>query len=123
MGRLLTRFGDAAVERQFTDRERAEAPSAGPRRAAYFAARFAAKEAVMKALGIGFARGVAFADVEVTLPHGGAPLVVLRGEAATVAARLGIRGWMLSISRGGGVAVASAIAVDAETPVVRPYPG
>ena len=112
MDQLLACFGGDAVERQFTDRERAEAPPGGARRATYFAGRFAAKEAVLKALGVGFARGVAFTDVEVIRSPGSAPQVMLRGQAAILANRRGVRGWMISISHSGAVAIASAIAID-----------
>lgn len=122
MGRLLARFGDTALERQFTDQERHDAPARGRARASYFAGRFAAKEAVLKALGTGFARGVAFTDVEVARTPSGAPRVTLGGEAAAVADRMGVRGWILSLSHAGGVAVASAIAVDTD-PAVKPQSG
>lgn len=119
MGRLLTRFGDAALERRFTERERRDAPARARARASYFASRFAAKEAVLKALGTGFARGVAFTDVEVARAPSGAPRVRLGGEAAAVADRMGVRGWILSLSHAAGVAVASAIAVDID-PAAEP---
>jgi len=111
MRMLIDRFADMAIERQFTDREKDEAPS----RAAwadYFAGRFAMKEAVLKALGVGFSGGVAFTDVEILPCRGGAPRVKLSGHAGAVAAKLGIRGWRLSISHAAGIAVASAIAID-----------
>jgi len=119
MERLLARFGSAALERQFTELERREAPGSGRARASYFAGRFAAKEAVLKALGTGFARGVAFTDVEVARAPGGAPRVKLRGQAAAVADRIGIQGWILSLSHAAGVAIASAIAVDTD-PATKP---
>ena len=119
MERLLARFGDAALERQFTGLERRAAPARGRARASYFAGRFAAKEAVLKALGTGFARGVAFTDVEVVRAPGGAPHVTLGGKAAAVADQMGVQGWILSLSHAAGVAIASAIAVDTD-PAAKP---
>lgn len=60
MDRLLRSFGDAAIERQFTEREISGAPTHGLARATYFASCFATKEAVLKALGAGFAGGRCF---------------------------------------------------------------
>jgi holo-[acyl-carrier protein] synthase len=79
------------------------------------AARFAAKEAVSKALGVGLhimARdGIDWHDVE-TLPDGnGKPNVYLRGRAATRAAELGLANWSISLSHGRDVAVAFVVAL------------
>ena len=114
MDRLLRCFGNAAIERQFTEREISGAPPPGWLRATYFASRFAAKEAVLKALGVGFATGVAFTDVEVSCIRDGAPRVELSREAAAAAERMGIGWWILSLSHAGGIAVASVIAVDTD---------
>ena len=72
------------------------------------AARFAAKEAVMKALGCGW-RQVGWREVEIT--GGGAPRVVLRGRAAVRAKALGVSEVLLSLSHTDEVAVAAAVAV------------
>lgn len=75
------------------------------------AARFAAKEAVMKALGTGWGGGVAWRQVEVVSPRGGgAPVLKLSGKAFTRAKALGIRGWHLSLSHAGGFALAFVVA-------------
>ncbi len=78
------------------------------------AGRFAAKEAVLKALGTGFGAGIAFADVVIHRAPGAAPEVRLAGGAAKAAAALGVTGWRLSISHAGGVAMASVLALGAE---------
>lgn len=75
------------------------------------AGRFAAKEAVLKALGTGFGAGVAFTDVIIFRAPGAAPEVQLSGGAAKAAEALGITGWRLSISHAGGLAMASALAL------------
>jgi holo-[acyl-carrier protein] synthase len=82
------------------------------RNAESFAARFAAKEAVMKALGTGYAKGVWWRDIEVVRASG-APRLVLHGGAAARAASLGITRWHLSLTHTGGQALAYVIAEGA----------
>ncbi|ACA59016.1 holo-acyl-carrier-protein synthase [Candidatus Desulforudis audaxviator MP104C] len=103
------RTGGRLLVRLFTPAER---DCCRARRAAYecYAARFAAKEAVFKALGTGFS-GCCWHDVEITNGPGGGPVVALTGSAARVAARRGITGVLLSLSHEGDQAVAFAIAV------------
>ncbi len=67
-------------------------------RAAHYATRFAAKEAVLKALGTGFTEGIGFRDVEVRRNAKGRPFVVLSGRAQEVAREMGVREIPLSIS-------------------------
>jgi holo-[acyl-carrier protein] synthase len=86
----------------------------GPDRIERLAGRFAAKEAVLKALGTGFGAGVAFTDVAIHRAPGAAPEVRLSGGAAKVAAALGVTAWRLSISHAGGIAMASVLALGAE---------
>jgi holo-[acyl-carrier protein] synthase len=83
----------------------------GPDRIERLAGRFAAKEAVLKALGTGFGAGVAFTDVIIQRVLGAPPDVRLTGGAAQAAARLGVSAWRLSISHAGGMAMASALAL------------
>ncbi|MCY3786059.1 MAG: holo-ACP synthase [bacterium] len=111
-GGLLARR-PSVVERLFTPAERAYAEArADPTER--LAARFAAKEAVMKALGAGFG-DVAFRDIEVVRAPGGRPEVVLGGRAAARAERAGVTGWHLSLSHTPTTAVAVALAVAAGT--------
>jgi holo-[acyl-carrier protein] synthase len=72
------------------------------------AARFAAKEAVAKA--IGAPKGLLWHDVEVRTADGGQPLLAVRGSVAAVADSRGIRHWHLSLSHDGGIAVAMVVA-------------
>ncbi|MDB5415371.1 MAG: Phosphopantethene protein transferase [Rubritepida sp.] len=88
---------------------------AGADRVERLAGRFAAKEAVLKALGTGFGAGVAFTDVEIHRAPGAAPQVVLSGGAAKAASALGVTAWRLSISHTGAMAMASVLALGAET--------
>lgn len=75
-----------------------------------FAARFAAKEAVMKAMGVGLWK-FAFRDVEVAKARSGAPSVVLHGRALELAGSLGVQEWRLSITHTERTAQAIAIAL------------
>jgi holo-[acyl-carrier protein] synthase len=113
---------DPLIPRCFAADELAEI-GAGPDRIERLAGRFAAKEAVLKALGTGFGAGVAFKDVVVRRKPGGPPEVVLSGGAALAARRLGVTGWRLSISHAGGMAIASAIALGAAAHVAVPPDG
>lgn len=83
----------------------------GPDRVERLAGRFAAKEAVLKALGTGFGGGVAFSDVIIHRSAGTPPQVRLTGGAAKAAIELGIIEWRLSISHTRAMAMASAIAI------------
>lgn len=102
------------VERLFSEAERVDAgrrrdPTEG------LAARFAAKEAVMKALGVGLGR-FALREVEVTRSPSGAPSVRLHGGAAAVAHERGVVEWHLSLSHTHRVAHAVAVALEASCP-------
>ena len=74
------------------------------------AARFAAKEAVMKALGVGLG-AFAFRDVEVVKAPSGAPSIALTGRAAELASRRGVTSWHVSLTHSGLVAEAVAVAL------------
>lgn len=93
------------AERCFTEAERAYCASK-PNPPQHFAARFAAKEAVGKALGIGMRR---WQEVEVRRERGG-PSVVLRGRLADRALHLGVREVFISLSHSRTDAVAVAVA-------------
>ncbi len=75
------------------------------------AGRFAAKEAVLKALGTGFGAGVAFTDVLIRRAPGAPPKVHLVAGAADAAAAMGVTDWKLSISHTAGMAMASVLAL------------
>lgn len=105
---LLAKHGDRFLGRVLTEGERGycagkhdPVPS--------IAARFAAKEAVLKALGTGWSRGVGWKDVEVVKGETGPPTIALHGEAARIAAALGADRTHVSLSHDGGAAVAMAI--------------
>jgi holo-[acyl-carrier protein] synthase len=79
-----------------------------PRTAESLAARFAAKEALAKALGAG--GGMHWADAEVLTDDAGRPSLVVRGTVAERAASLGVTRWHVSLSHDGGIASATVIA-------------
>jgi holo-[acyl-carrier protein] synthase len=97
------------AERLFTDNER-EYGFDQHDPAQSLAARFAAKEAVMKALGAGIG-DFEFRDVEVVRAESGEPSVVLSGKAKDWAAARGVVGWHVSLTHTHGMAMAVAIAV------------
>jgi holo-[acyl-carrier protein] synthase len=74
----------------------------------HLAARLAAKEAVLKALGTGLARGVRWRDVEVVNGAGGRPRLRLAGAARSAADRAGVRSTEVSLSHTAGLAIAFA---------------
>jgi holo-[acyl-carrier protein] synthase len=108
------RFGT----RVFTEAEREASARRGVGATAYLARRWAAKEAVSKALGVGFS-GFSYTDIEVVNLRSGAPTVALRGELGEWARRLGVIRWHLSLSDTADLAFATAVA---EGPEVLPPP-
>jgi holo-[acyl-carrier protein] synthase len=112
VARLARALGDGTgrfASRVFTEDELAYAAARPRRRDEHLAARFAAKEAVLKALGTGWSDGIAWTDVETRRDGDGPPTVQLRGRAAEVAASLGVRRWALSLTHTSTHAVASVI--------------
>jgi holo-[acyl-carrier protein] synthase len=109
--RLIERYGDRVLNRVYTPAELAHCRGRVPE----LAARFAAKEAVAKALGIGLlimARdGVHWHDVETLPDPKGKPVVHLHGRAAACAAELGLTDWSISLSHGRDVAVAFVVSL------------
>ncbi len=97
------------AERVFTPAERAASARRGVGAAAYLAKRWAAKEAVSKALGVGFS-GFRYTDLEVVNHPSGAPSIALTGELAEWASELGVRQWHLSLSDTRDTAVAAVVA-------------
>ena len=85
------------------------------RPAVHYATRFAAKEAVLKALGTGFSEGIAPADVEVQRASTGRPMARLHRKAAEVAKRLGVKEIPISLSYTHNEAVACAMAITYES--------
>ena len=104
----ISRYGDRFVRRIFTANEIAYA-GAKANRFERYAARFAAKEAGMKAIGTGWSGGVRWHDLEVISLPSGKPTLQLHGQAAEYAAKLGVRQIHLSLTHTATMAMAFVI--------------
>ena len=108
--KMLAKHGDLFRQRVFTDQEieycsiRKAAPQ-------HFAGRWAAKEAALKAIGTGWAKGIQWTDIEVVNQVGGKPVLKLHNAGLTVAQERGIREILISISHCKAYAIAYAMAV------------
>lgn len=108
---MLDTHGQRFLDRCFTVAEQEVADVSSPnKRAERLAARYAAKEAVLKALGTGLAGGIEWIEIGVVRQNG-PPSIELRGRAAEVAADQGITEWRLSLSHTHGIAMASVIGI------------
>ncbi|NLE43213.1 MAG: holo-ACP synthase [Chloroflexi bacterium] len=109
--RVLTRYGHVFLNRVFTLYEVAYCRG----RSHELAARFAAKEAVSKALGVGVRllapEGIDWHDVEIVSDQLGKPLVALSGRAAARAQDLGLTEWEISLSHSRDNAIAMVVAM------------
>jgi holo-[acyl-carrier protein] synthase len=107
--RLAMQRRERLPERLFSDAEREYAfRQKDPSKS--LSARFGAKEAVMKAMGVGLWK-FKFRDVEVIRAKSGAPSVALHGRAAEMAAARGIGGWLLSLTHTETIAMAVVLAL------------
>ena len=104
IAKAVERWGQRFLGRTYTDGELAYCRGRAPQ----LASRFAAKEAMMKALGTG-RRGVDWKEIEVVRQRGGAPTIQLHGRALGVAMRLGVSQTALSLSHSHEYAVASVV--------------
>lgn len=104
----IERFGVRFLGRIYTAGEIRYCESKA-NRAERYAARFAAKEAAMKALGTGWSRGVRWRDIEVSREPGGRPTILFHGRAAEFAAKLGATHVALSLSHTAEQAIAQVI--------------
>ncbi len=109
--KLLEHSETAFTSRSFTDGE-ITSFGEGVNRTQTIAGRFAAKEAVLKAIGTGFGNGIAFTDVEIQRVSGSPPTVSLHGGAAKIAEGREITEWWISISHSEEMVIASVIAVS-----------
>jgi holo-[acyl-carrier protein] synthase len=115
VARMIERHGEMFISRVYTPEEirycqnRKQATQ-------YFTGRWAAKEAILKALGIGWRRGITWRDIEIRSEPGGGPVVAVRGGVKDVVGQLGIAQLLVSIShcRTHATAYALAIARDSK---------
>lgn len=107
-GHVVAVGGDRWLRKIFTDAELTYADGRTDR----YATRFAAKEAVVKALGVGFRAGIAPRTVEIICDRDGRPQVQLHAAASRLAADLRVGGVLVSMTRDGGLAAAAAWALS-----------
>lgn len=107
----IGRHGERFLARVYSANERLLAERSGEASAQFYAGRFAAKEAVLKALGTGYGQGLAFHEVEILREKSGAPALHLHGNARARAAELGITRILVSITHTRSDAHAVAVAV------------
>jgi holo-[acyl-carrier protein] synthase len=108
----IARFGDRFLNRVYTPAEIAYCRSKKKGATQSFAARFAAKEAGMKAIGTGLRRGVTWHDVEVSREPGGRPMILFHRKAAEFAGKLGMKRAALSLTHTEHEAMAQVILED-----------
>ena len=111
IGESITRFGHRFLARVFTKDEIRYCQSK-KNSVERFAARFAAKEAAMKALGTGASRGVTWTSIEVGHAPGGRPIIRLHGAAAQIAEQARVRHISLSVTHTESQALAMVIFED-----------
>ena len=114
IAKMIERHGELFLNRVYT-RQEVEYCSARKAATQHYAGRWAAKEAVLKALGTGWSRGIRWRDIEVVNEMGGRPHIVLEGGALEVSRRLGIERVLISISHCRSHATAYALAWGPET--------
>ncbi|MFM7843604.1 MAG: holo-ACP synthase [Planctomycetota bacterium] len=111
IAQMIERHGEEFITRVYTPQE---IDYCRRRKAAtqHYAGRWAAKEAVLKTLGTGWAKGIAWTDIEVSNQLSGQPKITLTGGAAEIARQLGITQVLISISHCRSHATAFAMAVS-----------
>ena len=111
IAQVVDRWGDRFLRRIYTPGELEYCRGRAPQ----LASRFAAKEAMMKALGTG-THGVGWRDIEVVRRRGGAPSIQLQGRAANVAERRAVHHVALSLTHSREYAIASVVVEIRDTP-------
>src|SRR5579862_860763 len=104
----MERQGERFLKRIFTEKERAYCEQFKDKYER-FAGRFAVKEAAMKALGTGWARGVRWIDIEVVREPSGKPTLKLSGATRAIADSLGVKNIAVTITHDGNTALAQVI--------------
>ena len=113
IAQMIERHGEIFLTRIYTSHE-IEYCTARKASTQHYAGRFAAKEAVLKALGTGWTRGIHWRDIEVRNEMGGKPRIALGGGARDLCEKLGISEMLISISHCRNYATAYAMAVGPE---------
>jgi holo-[acyl-carrier protein] synthase len=110
IARMIERHGELFIDRVYTPEEIKYCQSR-KQATQHFAGRWAAKEAILKALGTGWRRGISWRDVEIRNEPGGKPVVAVRGGVKDVVEKLGIGEIQVSISHCRSHATALAVAI------------
>ena len=110
IARMIERHGELFINRVYTSEEIKYCQSR-KQTTQHFTGRWAAKEAILKALGTGWRRGISWRDIEIRNEPGGKPVVAVRGGVKDVVEQLGIGEIQVSISHCRSHATALAIAV------------
>lgn len=113
IARIIERHGELFISRVYTPEEIRYCRSR-KQATQHFTGRWAAKEAVLKALGTGWVRGISWRDIEIRNEPGGKPVVAVRGGAKELVQQLGITKLLVTISHCRTYAVAYVIAVGGE---------
>ena len=113
IARMIERHGELFIDRIYTPEEIKYCQSR-KQATQHFAGRWAAKEAILKALGTGWQRGISWRDIEIRNEPGGKPIVAVRGGVKDVVEELGIAEIQISISHCRSHATALAVAVGKE---------
>jgi holo-[acyl-carrier protein] synthase len=117
IAQMIERHGELFLRRVYTPHE-IEYCRVRKASTQHYAGRWAAKEAVLKALGTGWSRGIRWLDIEVRNDDGGPPRVTLRGGALQVSRQVGVAEILISIAhcRSHAVAYALALGTSPERP-------
>ena len=107
----ILEMGDSFLNRIYTEKEIEYCNKSEVMKYQHFAARFAAKEAVSKALGTGIGVHCSWRDIEITRSGHGVPGVLLHGKAEIVALKLGINSWRISLTHSKYSAAALVLAL------------
>jgi len=116
IAQMIERHGELFIDRVYTAAE-IEYCRSRKQATQHFAGRWAAKEAILKAIGTGWRRGISFRDIEIRNSEGGKPSVAMRGGARDVIEQIGIGDVLITIShcRTHATAFAIALARDEDT--------
>lgn len=114
IAQMIERHGELFIQRVYTPHE-IEYCSARKAATQHYAGRWAAKEAVLKAMGTGWARGIRWRDIEIHNEKGGKPSIALGGVAREVCENLGVAEMLISISHCRSHATAYALALGKES--------
>lgn len=113
IAQMIERHGELFLTRVYTPRE-IEYCSSRKSATQHYAGRWAAKEAVLKAMGTGWAKGISWRDIEIRTDEGGRPSILLGGAAREICEQRGVRDMLISISHCRSHATAYALAVGSD---------